>query len=96
MGVLADKAYDEECEMMAPLFEKMYTITPPENPRALDASRLADVLKGYHKDVTACETIEQAVEAAYEQASEEDIIVIFGSLSYIGAAVKTVKSHKNK
>lgn len=91
MGVLADKAYDEECEMMAPLFDKMFTITPPDNPRALEAGKLAKVLDGYHSDVTACETIEEAVNSALKETKEEDIIVIFGSLSYIGEACRVVR-----
>ncbi|MDY2628274.1 MAG: folylpolyglutamate synthase/dihydrofolate synthase family protein [Lachnospiraceae bacterium] len=91
MGVLADKAYDEECEMMAPLFDRMFTITPPENPRALEAGKLAGVLKNYHADVTACESIAAAVDAALKDAGEDDVIVIFGSLSYIGEACRIVK-----
>lgn len=91
MGVLADKAYDEECEMMAPLFDRMFTITPPENPRALEAGKLAGVLKNYHTDVTACESIEAAVDAALKDAGKDDVIVIFGSLSYIGEACRIVK-----
>ena len=91
MGVLADKAYDEECEMMAPVFDKFFTITPPANPRALEAEKLAAVLKEYHKDVTACESVEAAVNTALKEAKEEDVIVIFGSLSYIGEACKIVK-----
>lgn len=93
MGVLADKAYDEECEMMAPLFEKFFTITPPNNPRALAADKLAEVLRKYHDDVTAFETIEEAVAAARAVAQPEDIIMIFGSLSYIGEASRAVKAN---
>lgn len=96
MGVLADKAYNEECEMIAPLFYKMFTITPPNNPRALDAQKLAQVLKEYHKDVTACESIKEAVKAAYKEAGSEDVIAIFGSLSYIGEACNVVKNRNSK
>lgn len=91
MGVLADKAYDEECEMMAPLFDRMFTITPPDNPRALEAEKLAKVLGEFHDDVTACETIEAAVNAALETAKKDDGIIIFGSLSYIGDACRVVR-----
>ncbi|MGN0292857.1 MAG: bifunctional folylpolyglutamate synthase/dihydrofolate synthase [Lachnospiraceae bacterium] len=91
MGVLADKAYDEECEMMAPLFDRMFTVTPPDNPRALEAEKLAKVLGEFHNDVTACETIETAVEAALKAAKKDDSIIIFGSLSYIGEACRVVK-----
>ena len=96
MGVLADKAYGEECEMIAPLFEKFFTITPPNNPRALQAEKLAEDLKTYHSDVTACETIEEAVEGACRVARAEDVILIFGSLSYIGEACQAVKARKRE
>ena len=91
MGVLADKAYDEECEMIAPLFSRMFTITPPENPRALEAEKLAKVLETCHADVTACESIQAAVDAALDTAAPEDVVVIFGSLSYIGEASRIVR-----
>lgn len=91
MGVLADKAYDEECEMMAPLFDRMFTITPPSNPRALEAEKLAEVMGTFHNDVTACESIEAAVDAALKTANKDDSIIIFGSLSYIGEACRIVK-----
>lgn len=96
MGVLADKAYDEECEMMAPLFDQFLTITPPENPRALEADQLAAVLREYHENVVPCESIESAVKTALDTAGEEDVIVIFGSLSYIGEACKIVKKMTGK
>ena len=89
MGVLADKAYDEECEMMAPLFEEFFTITPPNNSRALAAEKLAETLKKYHPKVQACQSIEDACRQARAAAGPEDIIMIFGSLSYIGEASRT-------
>lgn len=90
MGVLADKAFDEECEMIAPLFERFYTITPPENPRALTSDKLAATLSKFHEKVAACETIQEAVDAAYADADQDDIIVIFGSLSTMAACKKAV------
>ncbi|MGN0268862.1 MAG: prephenate dehydratase domain-containing protein [Lachnospiraceae bacterium] len=96
MGVLADKAYDEECEMMAPLFARFFTVTPPNNPRALEAEQLAAVLRKYHKDVKACDSIQEAVDAAMETAGEDDIIMIFGSLSYIGEAASVVRKKNSK
>lgn len=90
MGVLADKAFDEECEMIAPLFEEFYTITPPENPRALTSDKLAETMKQFHNKVTACETIQEAVDAAYADANKEDVIIIFGSLSTMAACKKAV------
>ena len=92
MGVLADKAYDEEVEMMAPLFEKIFTITPPENPRALEAEKLSAVIEKFDVPTEACETIEDAVRKAGDITGPDGIIIIFGSLSYIGQAVSAVKA----
>ena len=93
MGVLADKNFDKEAKMMAPYFEKVYTVTPPNNPRALEASKLAQCVSKYHSDVTPCDSLKEAVKNAYHVANKEDVILIFGSLSYLGAIMREVEEY---
>ncbi|KIR01206.1 Dihydrofolate synthase / Folylpolyglutamate synthase [Lachnospiraceae bacterium TWA4] len=93
MGVLADKNFDKEAQMMAPFFEKVFTVTPPNNPRALQAEKLAQCVGQYHSDVTPCNSLKEAVESAYQYASEEDVILIFGSLSYLGEIMREVEEY---
>lgn len=96
MGVLADKDFNEEVRCMAPLLDHIYTITPPDNPRALSAEKLAQCIAQYHSQVTACQSLKEAVDKAYKTANPEDIILIFGSLSYLGAVIQEVQLQKKQ
>lgn len=80
-GVLADKEYQKMMCVIAPLAEKVYTITPP-NPRALSAEDLAACVRSIGVDAEAFESLEDAVDCALEG----DIICIFGSLYFVGKA----------
>ncbi len=80
-GVLADKEYQKMMRMIAPLAEKVYTITPP-NPRALSAEDLAAYVRSIGVDAEAFESLEDAVDCALEG----DVICIFGSLYFVGKA----------
>lgn len=83
MGVLADKEFDRVAELVIPLASRVYTVTP-DNPRALDAETLADTVRRYCDSVQAC-TIEEAAARALADAGADDVILAFGSLSYLGA-----------
>ena len=84
MGVLADKDYSSIVRITAPLAEVIITITP-DNNRALASSQLAKEAKQYTKaNVIDAGNVEQAVKLAYEEAGSEDVILSFGSLSYLG------------
>ena len=83
IGVLADKEHKKMLEIMRVYADKVYTITPP-NARALDANALAEEAKAFYQDVTACESIKQAVTEAFAYAKEQKkAILAFGSLSYL-------------
>ena len=51
---------------------------------ASKAEKLAEAAREFHEDVTPKESIESAVEEAFAQAEPEDVILAFGSLSFIG------------
>ena len=68
-----------------PLTEKyadqILTVTPPDNPRAMHAYDLAtEVAKGT-PNVTAVDSLEEAVELSHPLAGRDDVILCFGSLS---------------
>ena len=46
--------------------------------------------------VEAAKSIEQAVEKTLEEAKPEDVVIIFGSLSFLGEAERNVKKWKEK
>lgn len=95
MGMLKDKPYDQVAKLMTPLADKIFTIETPDNPRALSAKDLAVVVARYNHHVSACQTIEDAVQQSISVAKNQDIIVAFGSLSFIGEITKCVTGEEN-
>ena len=93
MGVLADKEFDRVAELVIPLASRVYTVTP-DNPRALDAESLAETVRRYCTEVQAC-ALEQAVQRALADAGEDDVILAFGSLSYLGELRKLIQTKPN-
>ena len=96
MGMFQDKDYRAVLSKTCPYAEKIFTIEAPDNPRALPAEELALAAREFHKDVQAMKSIEEAVEAAYSFAGEEDVILAFGSLSFIGILSETVEKRKDR
>lgn len=96
MGVLADKDYDKVAKIMAPLAESVVTVTP-NNPRALAAESLKNTVSKYNRNVTAAESIEKALNVSMEKVinKETDVIVAFGSLSYLGELRRVANKYKN-
>lgn len=93
MGVLADKEYEKLVKNTADLASQIITLTPANNPRALQAYDLAMTVRDYNSNVTAAGSIEEAVEMAtllyYDKlsklpAGKDCVIIAFGSLSYLG------------
>ncbi len=84
MGVLRDKEYDKVISETYALADQIITLTPPNNPRALSAYELAVAVQEFHSNVTAVDSVEEAIEIAKLFATKDDVIVAFGSLSYLG------------
>ena len=84
MGMLKDKEYEKVAEITYPYADQIITVTPPENKRALSAMDLAAAVSAYHPRVTTAGSVEEAVEMAYLLAGKVDVILCFGSLSFLG------------
>jgi len=84
MGVLADKEYEKMIRIMFHEGDRVYTLTPP-NARALSADDLAMRLKRQKIDAVSCANPRDAVSYALADAEETDVILAFGSLSYLSA-----------
>ncbi len=89
-GVFSDKEYDKIIEITAPLAEHIVTIETPNNPRALPADKLAEAVRRVNPSVEAADGIEDAVRICRGLAGKEDVILIFGSLSFLAEAERTV------
>ncbi|MCF0131273.1 MAG: hypothetical protein HUJ71_06070, partial [Pseudobutyrivibrio sp.] len=81
MGVYADKDYDEEIKIIAPIAKSFTAITSPNRERALDGRILAKTAAGLLTDIPVSyqDSLKEAIDATC--ASREDTILIFGSLS---------------
>ncbi|RKQ33923.1 bifunctional folylpolyglutamate synthase/dihydrofolate synthase [Oceanobacillus halophilus] len=93
LGVLKDKDVDKILEEVSPVINQFITVTP-DSPRAVGAEELATLLEEKNIPVTSSETYEEAVQLAFQEAREDDVICAFGSLYYIGAVRRIVRNRK--
>ena len=107
MGVFKDKEYEKIVQIMLPLAKKVYTIDLPNKERTLKAEALKQVIGKYWNQAVQAEdffkpedmylavqnmtSIEEAVDTAMQQADKDDVIVAFGSLSYLGDVMKILE-----
>lgn len=99
MGVLKDKEYEKVIALTKDYADQIITLTPPDNPRALSGLELAREVSKVHPMVTVAESVEDAVDIARAMAGKEDVIVTFGSLSFLGKLIQYVdhiNDSKNK
>ena len=112
MGVFKDKEYEKIVQIMLPLAKRVYTINLPNKDRTLDADLLKQVIEKNWKatapkednlkkldesyEVRSMASLKDAVDNAMCQAKEDDIIVAFGSLSYLGDVMKLVEKKQKR
>lgn len=95
IGMLKDKEYEKMAEMMAPLSAQIITVAAPGNKRALPAYTLAGVVRQYNPNVTAADSLQEAVEMSYLLADKDSVILAFGSLSYLGELCRIAANRKS-
>lgn len=94
MGVFKDKDYPYIIRKLCPYEEQILAIETPDNPRALPAEELAKAIRPYNANVRAEKNIPRAVEELFEMAGKDDVILSFGSLSFIGEITRIVNTRK--
>ena len=67
------------------------TVTAKDKKRAIDAFELGKVIKEFNSNVTASDSYEEALEMASYMADGNDIILVFGSLSFMGEMRELIK-----
>lgn len=95
MGMFRDKEYEKVIALTHGLADQIITVAAPGNPRAMSSYELAQAVARYHPDVTAVDSLEEAVEMSYLLAGKDDVIVAFGSLAFLGRLMDIV-AEKNK
>ena len=87
MGVFKDKDYNAITRIMCPLASSVYTVDLPDQGRGLPAQELARAVRPHCPHVRAYTgsgaSVRRAVTSALQEAGPEDVILAFGSLSYL-------------
>lgn len=94
MGILRDKEYERIIELTHGYADQILAVATPNQARTLSAYELATKVSKLHPKVTAVESLEEAVELAYLLAGKEDVIIAFGSLSFMGRIMNIVEKRK--
>lgn len=94
MGILRDKEYDKIIEQTHKFADQIITVTTPNSARSLSAYELATEVAKVHPNVTAVDSLEEAVEISYLLAGKEDVIIAFGSLSFMGKLLAIMDKRK--
>ncbi len=96
MGILKDKEYEKIIDLTARYADQILTVAPPGNPRAMGSYELAREVARVHPRVTAVDSLEEAVEISHLLAGREDVILAFGSLSYLGRLMEIMEEREKK
>jgi dihydrofolate synthase/folylpolyglutamate synthase len=91
IGMLHDKETTKVLAATCCYADQVITITPPDTPRGMSAYELAQEASTYHERVTAADSLEEAAEMSKLLAGKEDVILAFGSLSYLGKWISIIE-----
>lgn len=93
-GMFRDKDYAQVIRLTAPMAEHIITVQTPGNPRALPAAELKEAVAEVNPSVEAAESLHMAVNQVMERIDSDSVVVIFGSLSFLGEAEMAVNRYK--
>ena len=83
IGVMADKDIPHMVDQIGPIASEFVTVTP-NNPRAMSAMELANLLFQFGYSATACDSVESGVQLAIARAGKNGIVCALGSLYMLG------------
>lgn len=89
-GIFKDKDYRKVIDITMPLAKHVFTVATPDNPRAMDAKELCKEVKRVNSNAEYSDSVEYAVNKTKEMMGKDDLLVIFGSLSFLKDAKKAV------
>ena len=94
-GVFKDKDYRYVLKKMSPYSSILLAIETPDNARALPAADLKKAAEEFYSVTEAMKDIPEAVRRAFELAKPGDVILSFGSLSFIDRVEKAVRQYSS-
>ena len=83
LGIMADKDIPHMIEQIGPLAARFVTVTP-NNPRAINAVALAELLQKNGYEAAAEASVESGVKKAIELAGTDGVVCALGSLYMLG------------
>ncbi|MCM1287209.1 MAG: bifunctional folylpolyglutamate synthase/dihydrofolate synthase [Clostridium sp.] len=83
IGVLRDKEYHKMVDIIYETMKYAVTVTP-DNARALENTVLSEVIAAKGVETVTAANHKDAMEKALAKASEDDVVVVCGSLSFVG------------
>lgn len=92
IGMLKDKDCEKVIKNTAKLASIIFTVATPNRSRTHTAIELAEIVREVNPNVTAVDSIEEAVEFAYMIGDKDTVVVAYGSLSHLNAIKKAVES----
>lgn len=95
MGILRDKEQAEIIKNTCSYAEQILTV-PTQGKRGLSSYELACEVQKFHSNVTALDSVEEAVELSFLLADADTVIIAFGSLSYLGRLITAVRNRDKK
>ncbi len=81
VGAMADKDVKGMMQMLIPLADSFIAVKP-DNPRAMEAEELAELLRSLSGKAESAESAELAVGLSLERAGEDGIVACLGSLYF--------------
>lgn len=88
MGVFKDKEYPVMVQMIAPYLDSVYTINLPNEERTLPKEVLKEEFEKYQVRTETADGYIDAMEKAGKGQTDDQVIVGFGSLSYLGEMIR--------
>jgi len=85
VGIMSDKDAAAIIAPLAPLVTGFYCVTPGLE-RSMPASELATLLSGFGIESRACGSVGSGISMARNEAGEDDLILVCGSLFTVGEA----------
>lgn len=84
MGMYKDKDYTEVVKQCADKAKAIVTVSARDRKRRVDAFELGKEFAKYNPNVTSADSYVEGLEMAELLSDKKDIILIFGSLSFLG------------
>lgn len=91
MGILRDKEQEEIIRQTYSYAQQILTV-PTKGARGTSSYELACEVSRYCGNVTALDSVQEAVELSFLMADKDTVIIAFGSLSYLGELITTVEN----